>query len=384
MSDSHDGDPRTPAAGLPPGSAALPSSAVPVHVAADDGPARTVPHPVAAPFPAAMPSPAAGPQSLGIPASPAPEAGGRPLVPGAAAPRPAGPSIGMLLPVRAWIHDPSLRSWPVRLFVLLVCTPSVALVLLTGSDSYRSITWAFAGYFAVAWLLLLWSVVRPAHVRLGMLATVLVVCLLTQVPLAMWLERSLHAATSNVVVATVTVGLPEELAKALPILALAYLFRSRWQALEPKDYLMLGAVSGLVFGCSEVVHYVSRVYLPLLVVGDMPMSSFLLQVVWRLLTDSVTHATWAGISCYFIGLGLRHPGSRWRLFGFGILLAAVLHGINDTVAGHWPWVIVTLVSVVLFLAYAQAGRTVERHVEMAEARAAGTGGGPRPNANGGA
>jgi RsiW-degrading membrane proteinase PrsW (M82 family) len=355
MTDSHGGDPRTRPASPPPAA----------------GAAGVPPFATAPPWPSAAPFPIVAPRPAGIS--------------GPAATRPARPPLGALLPVRAWLHDPSLRSWPVRLFVLLVCAPSVALVLLTGSGSYSSITWAFAGYFAVAWLLLLWGVVRPAHVHLGMLASVLVVCLFTQVPLAVWLERSLHATTSNVVVATFTVGLPEELAKALPILVLAYLFRSRWQALEPKDYLMLGALSGLVFGCSEVVHYVSSVYLPLLVVGNMPMSSFLLQVVWRLLTDSVTHATWAGISCYFVGLGLRHPSSRWWLFGFGLLLASVLHGINDTVAGHWPWVAVTLVSVVLFLAYAQAGGTVEQRVGMAEAGARGPGGdGLRPGADGGA
>jgi hypothetical protein len=51
-----------------------------------------------------------------------------------------------------------------------------------------------------------------------------------------------------------TVGLPEELAKALPVLAIVLIYRGS-RDLTPRDYLFLGAVSGLVFGASEVVHY---------------------------------------------------------------------------------------------------------------------------------
>ena len=41
----------------------------------------------------------------------------------------------------------------------------------------------------------------------------------------------------------------------------------------------------------------------------------------------------------------------------GIAIAAILHGLNDwnPVNGHVAWVLVTLISVILFLGYARAG-----------------------------
>jgi len=41
----------------------------------------------------------------------------------------------------------------------------------------------------------------------------------------------------------------------------------------------------------------------------------------------------------------------------GLVLAAILHGLNDwsRVNGHWLWIVVTLVSGVLFLGYAKVG-----------------------------
>jgi hypothetical protein len=88
------------------------------------------------------------------------------------------------------------------------------------------------------------------------LVLVTVIALATQVPLAVTLEVDLHAETAGLGPSIWSVGLPEELAKAIPVLAVALIYRL-WgrHELTPKDYLFLGAVSGLVFGASEVVHY---------------------------------------------------------------------------------------------------------------------------------
>jgi RsiW-degrading membrane proteinase PrsW (M82 family) len=98
--------------------------------------------------------------------------------------------------------------------------------------------------------------------------------------------------------------------------------------LMPRDYLFLGAVSGLVFRASEVVDYftvngLQEFYLTvqsarpsiqqLIVTGHSapdsvfavligPVRYFVLDFVWRFLTDPITHACWAGLTGYFIGL----------------------------------------------------------------------------------
>jgi RsiW-degrading membrane proteinase PrsW (M82 family) len=294
-----------------------------------------------------------------------------------------------LLPLGDWVRHQSLRSWPVLLFLALICVPSCALVLLGTSASahtFAEVAWIFAAYFAAAWLLLLGVIIRPEHVTRTMLALIIVTALATEVPLAVALETALHDSNTNLASSIVTIGVPEELAKALPIAIVALIYRRR-HALAPKDYLFLGAVSGLVFGASEVVRYFTingvdqfyvtvRASLPtinhLLHTGNSattslfaaligPVLDFILNFVWRFLTDPISHACWSGLTGYFIGLAVtsRH---KWYAVGWiGLAAAAILHGLNDwsRVNGHIVWILVTLVSGVLLLGYAKVGSRAE-------------------------
>jgi RsiW-degrading membrane proteinase PrsW (M82 family) len=305
-------------------------------------------------------------------------------------PRPAG-QVNDLLPLGAWVRHHSLRSWPVLLFLLLICVPSIALLILgpnPSASTFDHVAWIFAAYFAVAWLLLLGVIIRPDHVTRPMLVLVAVIALATQVPLAVTLEVDLHAETAGLGPSIWSVGLPEELAKAIPVVvALVYrLFLQR--DLMPRDYLFLGAVSGLVFGASEVVHYftvngVAEFYLTvqsalpaiqqLIASGHIapdsvfavligPVRYFVLDFVWRFLTDPITHACWAGLTGYFIGLAATGRHKWYTVSWIGLVIAAILHGLNDwsRVNGHWLWIVVTLVSGVLFLGYAKVGSHGDR------------------------
>jgi RsiW-degrading membrane proteinase PrsW (M82 family) len=305
-------------------------------------------------------------------------------VPPPVPPRGTG-QVNDLLPLGDWLRHHSLRSWPVLLFLALICVPSIALVILGGNPSastFDHVAWIFAAYFAVAWLLLLGVIIRPEHVTRPMLVLVTVIALVTQVPLAVTLEVELHAATAGLGASIWTVGLPEELAKAIPILAVAVIYWGR-RDLTPRDYLFLGAVSGLVFGASEVVHYftvngLAEFYLTvksaipsieqLLSTGHSapdslfaaliaPVRYFVLDFVWRFLTDPITHACWSGLTGYFIGLAAtrRHPW--YAVAWIGLVAAAILHGLNDwgRVNGQPLWIVVVLISGILFLGYAKVG-----------------------------
>lgn len=269
-------------------------------------------------------------------------------------------SFSSLVPVRHWLHDPALRSWPVLLLVALVCVPPIGLVLLNSATTearIHEIAWIFAAYFAVAWLLLLGVIVRPQHVSRAMLGAVAVVGIVTQAPIAIWLETELHAGTSSLL-DIFTIGLPEELAKAIPIVVVAWIWRRYWHTQTPRDYLFLGAVSGLVFGAAEVVHYFTDVLGHLSGNATGPdLQALTLEYVWRFLTDPIDHACWAGITGYFIGLAITGPRRTYAVAAVGIGIASVLHGLNDwnPVNAHIGWVLVTLISVLLFLAYARAG-----------------------------
>ncbi|MCD2196224.1 PrsW family intramembrane metalloprotease [Actinomycetospora endophytica] len=261
------------------------------------------------------------------------------------------PDLAVLFPFRAWLRHPALRAWTTWLFVALVAVPPAALVLFSGADSFNGIATVFAAYFAAAWFLLLRALVRPRAVSGGLLAQVVIVALLVEAPLAVWLERALGANTDSLASSVFAVGVPEELAKLLPVLALA-LFHRR-SGLVPRDALFLGAVSGLVFGAGEAVTYVTQ-YMPeagLLGVGGAILT------VWRFVTDPVVHALWAGIGGYFVGLAIqfRTPGRACALVALGLAVAAVLHGVNDWLGVNVLWVLVDVVSALLFLAYARIG-----------------------------
>ena len=268
-------------------------------------------------------------------------------------------SFSSLVPVRHWARDPALRSWPVLLLVALVCVPPIALVLLNNPTEARihASAWIFAAYFAVAWLLLLGVIVRPQHVHRAMLAAIAVIGIVTQAPTAIFLETQLHSSTGSLL-DVFTIGIPEELAKAIPIVAVAWIWRREWHTQTPRDYLFLGAVSGLVFGAAEAVHYFTNVLGSLSGnVNGLDLQDLTIQYIWRFLTDPIDHAMWAGITGYFIGLAITGPDRKYSVGFVGIAIAAVLHGLNDwnPINGHFAWVLVTLISVLLFLGYARAG-----------------------------
>ena len=160
-------------------------------------------------------------------------------------PRGRSAQVDDLLPLGDWIRHHSLRSWPVVLFLVLICVPSIALVILGGNPSvgtFDAVAWIFAAYFGLAWLLILGVIIRP-HVTRTMLVVITVIALVTQVPLAVTLEVALHGSNASLGPSIFTIGLPEELAKALPIVVVALIYHRR-HGLEPRDYLFLGAVTG--------------------------------------------------------------------------------------------------------------------------------------------
>jgi RsiW-degrading membrane proteinase PrsW (M82 family) len=288
----------------------------------------------------------------------------------------------MLLPIHHWLRDRSLRNWITMLFVALVVVPSIALVYV-GNDTGKisKSTWAFAIYFACAWLLVLWISIRPPLVRPMMLLQVGLIGLIFEAPLAIWLEKKLETPNQNLFSYIFTVGLPEEFVKILPVVVLGLVLRQVWGPLTPKDYLFLGAVSGLAFGAAEAVQYIN-VYIPgqsgqIAVeaaqsgsvdpasLGQIIASTSIESGSWRFVTDPMSHAVWAGITGYFVGLAFQHRRYFWLALA-GLGLTSVLHGINDDVAGHWFWIVEIIISVLLFMAYVQAGGVIEQQLSEAD------------------
>src|SRR5260370_1441348 len=135
--------------------------------------------------------------------------------------------------------------------------------------------------------------------------------------------------------------------------------------------ILVGAVSGLVFGASEVgrsftVNGVDQFYLTvrsaipsierlintghsastsLFAVLIGPVLAFILDFVWRFVTDPISHACWAGLTGYFIGLAATGRHKWYTVAWIGVALAAGPHGLNDwgRVNRHPAWILVVLV-----------------------------------------
>src|ERR1700752_1161532 len=143
-----------------------------------------------------------------------------------------------LLPLGDWLRHHTLRSWTVWLFLLLICVPAMALVILgtrATISTFDQVAWIFAAYFPVARMLLLGVTIPPEHVTRPMLVVLTGIALVTQVPLAVALEIALHDRTTDLAHSIFTVGIPEELAKAIPALAVTLIYWRRRHDLVPRD-----------------------------------------------------------------------------------------------------------------------------------------------------
>jgi RsiW-degrading membrane proteinase PrsW (M82 family) len=74
---------------------------------------------------------------------------------------------------------------------------------------------------------------------------------------------------------------------------------------------------------------------------------------------------WAGISGFFIGMGVNYRRRRVLLIAIGISIPAVLHGLNDwatSFSNQWLWIAMGALSLVLFLGYTMSAAAIERDV----------------------
>ena len=257
------------------------------------------------------------------------------------------PDLKFLFPIKTWWTHPMLRTPATWLVVALVAVPPIA-YMINQNDTKTAVE-ILAVYFAVAWFLVLFVIVRPQAITGAQLGQVIALALVLG-PLAGPVEVAINPTLQyNLVQSIFEIGLPEEVAKMLPVVAALCFLHRRGGVLVPRDALFLGVVSGLVFGASEAVGYVMS-----------GLDADPVSVVWRIWTDPVSHALWAGVSCYFLGLAARYrsAGPRWTLAGLGLAAPAVLHGVNDWLTSDHQfffWSALSVVSVLLFLAYAKVG-----------------------------
>jgi RsiW-degrading membrane proteinase PrsW (M82 family)/pSer/pThr/pTyr-binding forkhead associated (FHA) protein len=278
-------------------------------------------------------------------------------------------AVHILLPVRSWLKDPGWKQGSRLLVIAYGLLPSLFVVLFSSTTNANVPGWAYSLSIAPLWAVAFWLLIRPGRITrlIGWLAVAIVAAVLILLPvLTLPWENALGQNDLNDVLPWIYgVGFAEEVTKALPILIAALLLRWVWKiTLDVRVWMFLGTIAGLAFGVRESVLYTSSY----LMAGNHKAGlaiPLILSFAERVFVDGFQHAVWAGISAFFIGMGVNYRRRRIPLIVFGITLPAVLHGLNDwstQLASPWLWIVMEAVSLMLFIGYTMSAATIERQV----------------------
>jgi RsiW-degrading membrane proteinase PrsW (M82 family) len=331
-----------------------------------------------APGPPVPDLPAPGPQAPWPPAPPAPRpAGSRP------GPGPAAESAGdelvaafrILIPIRSWLTNPGWRQGLRLLVIAYALLPLVFIAVFASSGNLTTPGWAYSLYTAPLWAIGFWLLIRPGPIRKLEIQV--------GIGIIIWTAVWMNVVTINIndhlgkpgqalsFPAAIGVGLNEEITKALPILlAGLILLKFRSVKLDPKMWMFLGTIAGLTFGVFEAALYTSQ---EILIINHAQVASeavtAVLSFAERVFVDGFQHAVWAGISAFFIGMGINYPRRRVPLVLLGVAIPAALHAVNDWSAGafnsYWVWIVIQALSLFLFLGYTMSATSIERQVRQA-------------------
>lgn len=116
-------------------------------------------------------------------------------------------------------------------------------------------------------------------------------------------------------------GIPEEICKVAPIF---FMLRRPGTILKPQTVVFYGLLSGLTFGLYEGVLY--QIGINKHMDAD---TAYYLNVL-RLTSLPFLHATWCGISSYFVAFSAILPAHRYGLCVIAIAVPALLHALYNS------------------------------------------------------
>jgi RsiW-degrading membrane proteinase PrsW (M82 family) len=279
-------------------------------------------------------------------------------------------AVNILVPVRSWLKDPGWKQGSRLLVIAYGLLPSLFVVLFSATSNLSAPGWAYSLAIAPLWAVAFWLLIRPgpitrliAWLAVGIIAGVTVLVPTLTLPWENALDRT--ASAHNLLPWIYGVGIAEEVTKALPILVAALLLRWVWKiTLDVRIWMFLGTIAGLAFGVRESVQYTASYLMQDNHAGGLAVP-LILTFAQRVFVDGFQHAVWAGIAAFFIGMGVNYRRRRIPLIAFGILLPAVLHGLNDwstQLASHWLWIVMEAISMLLFIGYTMSAASIERQV----------------------
>jgi RsiW-degrading membrane proteinase PrsW (M82 family) len=286
-------------------------------------------------------------------------------------------ALRILFPIQSWLHNSGWRQG-LRLGVIAYALlPLIFLTVLSSSNDLAAPGWAYSLYVAPLWLIGFWLLIRPPDrpdrqevlIAVGIVVWTLIWINVVTVTI----NDALPTKNGIGLLSAIVIGINEETTKALPVL-LAGLILLRWRGvkLDVRTWMLLGTVAGLTFGIAEQAFYTSADIFTLIhaqMITGQPLTnhdavSLLLAFAERVFVDGFQHAVWAGISGFFMGLAVNYRRRRIQLILIGIGTPALLHALNDWLAGTspWIWIAIQAVSLLLFLGYTMTAAAIEQKV----------------------
>ncbi len=278
-------------------------------------------------------------------------------------------ALHILFPLQSWLHNSGWRQGLRLLVIAYALLPLIFLAVLSSSNDLSAPGWAYSLYVAPLWIMGFWLLIRPGHLTRPELyaAAGIVAWTLAWINLVtINVNDRLHLSGSISFLPALVVGFNEEITKALPVLlAGLILLKYRKVKLSVRMSMFLGTIAGLTFGIAEQAFYTSNDIIGINQArsNDEAVNAAL-AFAERIFVDGFQHAVWAGIAGFFIGLALNYPRRRIQLIVVGVTIAAVLHALNDFVAGSSIWlvIIVQAASLLLFLGYTMSEASIEQQV----------------------
>jgi RsiW-degrading membrane proteinase PrsW (M82 family) len=278
-------------------------------------------------------------------------------------------AVRILFPVNSWLHNSGWRQGLRLLVIAYALLPLIFLAVLSSSNNLSAPGWAYSLYVAPLWITGFWLLIRPGHlVRHEVFAGIGIVA---------WTFVWINLVTINVndslnITDTIgfgpalAIGFNEEITKALPVLiAGLILLRYRTHKLSVRMAMFLGTIAGLTFGIAEQAFYTSNDIIGInQAQSNNEAVNAALAFAERIFVDGFQHAVWAGIAGFFIGLALNYPRRRIPLLLLGVAIPAVLHALNDFLAGDSVWLVIVVqaASLLLFLGYTMSEASIEQQV----------------------
>jgi RsiW-degrading membrane proteinase PrsW (M82 family) len=278
-------------------------------------------------------------------------------------------ALRILFPIQSWLHDSGWRQGLRLLVIGYALLPLIFLALLSSSSDLSTPGWAYSLYVAPLWVMGFWLLIRPG--RVGKLeiqagAGIVVWTLVWMNVVTIHINDSLHASGSISFFPAIVIGFNEEITKALPILLVGLiLLKYRSVKLSVRMSMFLGTIAGLTFGIFEQAFYTSNDIIGIAQAQSANQAvNAALAFAERIFVDGFQHAVWAGISGFFIGMALNYSRRRIQLIALGVTTSALLHALNDFLAGSSIWLVIIVqgASLLLFLGYTMSAASIEQRV----------------------